>query len=275
MSDAQTIPVDAHAMIIGAMKCGTTSLYDYLCCHPQICPATMKEPEYFSEHQGHGLDVANYNDLFQFDCLKHRYTLDGSTGYTKFPSEQNVAKRIFDSGIRPKLIYLMRNPFDRIESHFNFKADAKNWSLELLDEHLIMTCDYFLQLEQYRQHFQIDNILLLDFDDLKNKPADVVGRTFDFLGIDRSHSPTVYDVKNQTNYRSNLERTLRKIGAEKLLRFLPRSIKVSLTSIAGRLSKIEKRRLTKDERNVVFKRLEVGMKGLNDTYGFNPEKWGF
>lgn len=33
------IPVDAYALIIGAMKCGTSSLYDYLQGHPEICPA--------------------------------------------------------------------------------------------------------------------------------------------------------------------------------------------------------------------------------------------
>lgn len=30
-------------LIIGAMKCGTTSLYHYLCEHPNIVPAREKE----------------------------------------------------------------------------------------------------------------------------------------------------------------------------------------------------------------------------------------
>ncbi len=54
------IPKDAHVMIIGAMKAGTSSLYDYLLEHPAICPAVTKEPEFFSEHQGHGVEAADY-----------------------------------------------------------------------------------------------------------------------------------------------------------------------------------------------------------------------
>lgn len=42
-----TIPHDRYLLIIGAMKCGTSSLYDYLSGHPQLCPALIKEPEYF------------------------------------------------------------------------------------------------------------------------------------------------------------------------------------------------------------------------------------
>ena len=89
------IPKDAHAMIIGAMKCGTGSLYSYLSGHPQICPAITKEPEFFSENQGHGVEIENYKDLFFYDDSIHKYTLDGSTGYTKYPSEPNVPKNIY------------------------------------------------------------------------------------------------------------------------------------------------------------------------------------
>ena len=32
-----------HFLIIGAQKCGTTSLYNYLIQHPQVCAASQKE----------------------------------------------------------------------------------------------------------------------------------------------------------------------------------------------------------------------------------------
>jgi hypothetical protein len=89
------IPRDAYAIIIGAMKCGTSSLYSYLQNHPEICPAIIKEPEFFSENQGHGVQVDNYNDLWSFDCSVHKYTLEALTGYTKYPLEPNVPKNIF------------------------------------------------------------------------------------------------------------------------------------------------------------------------------------
>ena len=80
-------------MIIGAMRCGTTSLFNYLAEHPEICPAINKEPEYFSENQGHKVQVDNYNDLWPYYNSNHKYVLEASTGYTKYPVEKGVAKR--------------------------------------------------------------------------------------------------------------------------------------------------------------------------------------
>jgi len=74
---------DAYDIIIGAMKCGTSSLYSYLLDHPQICPPIVKEPEFFSENQAHGVQVDNYSDLWSFDDTVHKYALEASTGYTK------------------------------------------------------------------------------------------------------------------------------------------------------------------------------------------------
>ena len=81
---------DAYVMIIGAMKCGTSSLYEYLIEHPQICPCAIKEPEFFSACQPHGYDangrrvkdhIARYDDLWAFDAARHRYALEASTGH--------------------------------------------------------------------------------------------------------------------------------------------------------------------------------------------------
>ncbi|MFC4258675.1 hypothetical protein ACFOZ5_06455 [Marinobacter lacisalsi] len=79
------IPRDRYLLIIGAMKCGTSSLYDYLCGHPDLCPALTKEPEYFSSHQRHGVNVGRYEQLWTFDSRFHQYAMEASTGYAKFP----------------------------------------------------------------------------------------------------------------------------------------------------------------------------------------------
>ena len=57
------IPEDRYALIIGAMKCATTSLFSYLAEHPAIAPAKIKEPEFFSRNQAHRAQVARYEDL--------------------------------------------------------------------------------------------------------------------------------------------------------------------------------------------------------------------
>lgn len=39
--------IDNFGLIIGTMKGGTTSLFNYLAQHPQVCPCSNKEPDFF------------------------------------------------------------------------------------------------------------------------------------------------------------------------------------------------------------------------------------
>jgi hypothetical protein len=183
------IPVDRYLLIIGAMKCGTSSLFEYLGAHPEICPAVSKEPEFFSENQGHGVRVERYFELWDFDSTVHKYALEASTGYSKYPAVSNVPKRIFDYGLRPKFLYIIRNPIDRIVSHYNFLEGTKSWNLQITDDHLINTSNYFLQLEQYREFFPLEDIMVLDFDELRDDPKSLLRRIYGFLGLSLSHFP--------------------------------------------------------------------------------------
>jgi hypothetical protein len=56
---ADKIPKEAYAIIIGSMKCGTTSLYNYLQGHPEIYPSITKEPAFFTENHPHAVQVDN------------------------------------------------------------------------------------------------------------------------------------------------------------------------------------------------------------------------
>src|SRR5687768_13322685 len=42
-------------LVIGGMRCGTTSLFHHLAAHPQITPALGKELNYFTLHYGNGV----------------------------------------------------------------------------------------------------------------------------------------------------------------------------------------------------------------------------
>lgn len=62
------IPQNAYLLIIGAMKSGTSTLYNHIAKHPQICPCIdHKEPEFFSSYQNHGTKVKKYEDLWKFN----------------------------------------------------------------------------------------------------------------------------------------------------------------------------------------------------------------
>lgn len=275
---ADTIPTDAHAMIIGAMKCGTSSLYAYLKGHPQICPSDVKEPEFFSQNQKHGVSVAAYSELFHFDASVHRYTLEASTGYTKYPEEPNVPQRIRDYGLQPKLIYIIRNPFDRIESHFSYMVQRDpSWKLDVDSDHLIHTSSYFLQLERFRSHFPLEDMLVLDFDDLRQDPADLLRRVYEFLDLPHTYFPDTYQVVNATRNptASSVTKAVRDSRMASVVDWVPKPLKKAGKRLLSRTLPVKKRRLTADERNLIRSRLKSDVNALMDTYGLDVNSWGF
>ena len=46
--------------IIGANKCGTSSLYRYIVANPQVLPCAIKEPNFFGQHSA--AYIANHID---------------------------------------------------------------------------------------------------------------------------------------------------------------------------------------------------------------------
>jgi hypothetical protein len=270
------IPKDAYVIIIGAMKCGTSSLYSYLQNHPQIIPAVIKEPEFFSENQGHGFKVDNYSDLWHFDGSIHKYALEASTGYTKYPQEPNVPKNIFKYGISPKFIYIIRNPFDRIISHFNFMKRKGSWKSNIDDKHLISTSNYSLQLDQYRKYFPLEDLLILDFDELRDNPSQLLQKIYNFLHLSYNYFPEEYKVKNRTLIESKFERKLRDLKFHPaFFSYVPKPLKQTGKNLLYRISSPDKDILTDVERKFVYDELKEGMAILHDVYGFNVYKWGF
>ncbi len=264
-------------MIIGAMKCGTTSLFDYLAGHPEICPSRIKEPEYFSEHQQHKAEIDSYEQLWDFDLETHKYALEASTGYTKYPQETDVPGRIFASGLRPKFIYIVRNPFERVESHFNFATRRRApWHLTVESDQPINLCRYSLQLKQYRKFFSADDILVLDFDELRQDPKTLLLKIYRFLGISESWFPEEFAIKNPMRLESRFAQRLRKSKFGHLLGATPEWLQKSVWGTLAAFAPAPKKRiLSREDREVVHRRLADEMHELNSEYGIDVAKWGF
>lgn len=278
---------DEYVLIIGAMKCGTSSLFRYLAPHPEICPSTHKEPEYFSENQSHGVTCSNYNDLWDFDDSNHRYRLEASTGYTKYPGEKNVPKRIHDYGIQPKFIYIVRDPFDRIESRLNFMVHdlGMDGPIEVSDN-IVFESNYFLQLERYLEFFPIERLLVIDFDELKTEPQVVLSRIYDFLQISKDFFPKRYGIHNQTNLPGSTRagRLLKSLDSNWVLRRLPTSAKgvgeqivrkFILKAPQGAKSVLRTEVLSDSQREEIYNLLKDDMVMFQEKYGIDVKKWGF
>ncbi len=257
-------------MIIGAMKCGTTSLYEYLKDHPAFALPKVKEPEYFSQHW----ELGPYAEVFEPFTKSHTYALDASTGYTKYPMREGVPKRIYDYGLQPKFIYLVRNPFDRIESHHNFISRFEYWNETIEADALVAISKYHFQLQQYRSFFPKEDFLILDFGQLQRDPKAVLLKVYAFLGMGDSHIPSNFGIHNKTEIDAQVERSLRsKVGG--VLPFLPESVKQLGKRLLKRGRPIAKVQLTDAQRSRVHDKLRDDMLRFQEEYGFDVSDWGF
>jgi len=277
---------EQHVIIIGAMKAGTTSLYSYLAAHPRICPCKLKEPEFFSTSQGHGKAVRHYDSLWDFNPDKHAYKIEASTGYTKYPSEQGVPQRMWDYGLRPHLIYVVRDPIARIESQMSHMRvihgdDAGN---PLATEYVSVS-RYYTQLAQY-QHVFGDALRLhiVDFDMLRESPKVVLRQCLDFLGLSSDAELAVVGKQFNATQTSFVDLLLGKLRGSKWVNYIfsgerRRTLQKIVRGIlpaARRLSPAgDKVRIAPHEKAQLRERLQNEMDAFQKEYGFDVSKWGF
>ena len=102
-------------IIIGAMKCGTTSLHRYLDLHPEIIMSGQKGLNFFIPERNWGKGVDWYRPNFKGNAL---VSGEASPNYTNFPDFKGVAGCMHPIGPNARLIYMVRDPVDRILSHY-------------------------------------------------------------------------------------------------------------------------------------------------------------
>ena len=172
--------------IIGAMKCGTTTLAAQLGAQDGVFVTTPKEPEFFSEDANYARGMDWYASLYQ-GAAPGDLTGEGSTGLTKLPTHPEAAARLHAANPEARLIYLMRDPVERAVSHY-----IHEWSqgvvsgdlddaLERLPE-IAAYSRYDEQLAPWRALFGADAVLCLRMEDMKADPQAVLDRVAAHLG---------------------------------------------------------------------------------------------
>lgn len=185
-----------YVIIIGAMKSGTTTLFDMLARHPEIAPARWKEPGFFAFEDIWARGFDWFDGLFDFDPARHVYRLEASTDYTKAPFVQGVWERMTaQPDVEVRLIYLIRDPLRRLESHARHVQIA---GCELgkqpspradhsLDHGLsavnLATSSYAAQLDMYPEALAEGRLHCLTLEELKATPEASMARLWDFLDL--------------------------------------------------------------------------------------------
>lgn len=191
-ADATPSIPDPHRMpnviVIGAMKAGTTSMHAYLDVHPDVSVSTEKEMRFFSDPGA--LDwVGRYQSHFPTGT---RYRVESSPHYTKFPVIPGVVDRMADLVPDAKLIYLVRDPVERIVAEYveqvQWHAIHGTLEEELADateptHALLASSRYATQLEEFLRRFPAEQVLVVDLADLGADVTGTMARTFAFLDL--------------------------------------------------------------------------------------------
>lgn len=221
-------------ILVGAMKCGTTSLHQYLGAHPQICVSDPKEPNFFLERTEQDLDW--YRRCFRDEALEYG---EASTNYTKYPTFQGVPERMH--GLLPdlKLLYLVRDPVERALSHYAHNRAAGRESRPVKEafrpveeSHYLQTSRYHAQISRYLDYYPPERVRVVESERLRNERMRVLRDLFAFLGVstdvdaaafaDEYHTTSGKLRPGVSNFiqRSVLGRTLRAVGQA----LLPQSV---------------------------------------------------
>ena len=208
--------------LIGAAKSGTTSVAKYLDEHPEIYVSKPKEPNYFAFEPGSRPSCRGPADpeiLFE-QLLKYTVTAPkeyaslfadchGETAIgeasVRYLYEREVPTRIADYAPNAKLIVLLRDPIERLHSHYHMNARlhlepeplvgalaAEDQRVEQgwgWDWHYRRVGLYAEQLKRWFQIFDREQVLVLFHADLKNKPQVTLQSIFRHLEVTTNFQP--------------------------------------------------------------------------------------
>jgi hypothetical protein len=203
------VPAHPNFFILGAPKCGTTALSEYLREHPRAFVSQPKEPHYFCEDFDYYYapgrrSEEHYLRLFDAAGPEHLAVGEASVWYLySADAARNIAA--FDPAARA--VVMVRNPVDLVpslHSQLLYMLDedepdvARAWELQdarARGERLPprVRVPEFLQygeaarlgaqLRRVHEHLPSEQVLVLVFDDLRADTGAVYRRVLDFLGL--------------------------------------------------------------------------------------------
>ncbi len=214
-------------IIIGAQKCGTTSLYNYLIQHPLIIPSWKKEVHFFDNNFHKGFTFYKsffptkiYKNILRRIYKKRVITGEASPYYIFHP---HAYKRIHSLLPNIKLILLLRNPVERALSHYYHEVNngrenlsfeqaiekeserlrgelekmlenENYYSFNLQNYSYVSRGIYIDMIKKWHQNFSKDLILIIKSEDFFENPSKVLKEVFEFLDLPN------YNLKQYQNF---------------------------------------------------------------------------
>ena len=191
-------------LVIGAAKCGTTSLCKLLGEHPDVFVSDPKEPHYFSSEIENPSRQSAYEELFRGAKGKGAVG-EGSVSYSLPKVIERAAMNIHRFIPMCKLIYMVRHPISRIESDWRMRRHERRTPKSINEavrkqENLLEIGMYWKNLSVYRSLFPDDQILILFLEDFSRNPHHELERCYEHISVSTSFRPNnAFRPRNASN----------------------------------------------------------------------------
>jgi hypothetical protein len=246
-------------IIGGAPKCGTTALWGYLNEHPEVFLSPFKEPRFFTEIEGElekGIigsgpsragtyfrGLAWYERRFQGHAGE-KAVGEATTDYFAAPDAAELIRRHIPD---VRLIFMLRDPVDRMFSHY---WEERRLGCRFPDFHdMVRTghprLEYYAYVSSYRQHlerfadaFGRRQLLVLLASDLRSDPVRCLAQVCDFLQVNEAFAPASLGKTYNPQALPRvawLQRTILRAQGFRATRRLPDPIRLRLGRIRKRV----------------------------------------
>lgn len=218
-------------VVVGAQKCATTWLYDCLNEHREFTLRDSKNEDFYfggeAFNNSGGIEwyfsqFSKKNPQNKFGCVSVEYIEDS-----------NITSSLFDLNNELKVIFSLRNPFNRLVSAYKwyvrkaFIPDLPlNEGLKLLLDHynsrvsndnsefykdLIERSFYSYKIARFLKYFPKGQIKVILYDDIQDNPYSIVSNLYNFLGADSSFIPncitTIPKLNSDIKILNRIQRT--------------------------------------------------------------------
>lgn len=276
-----TDPSLPNFLIIGAGKCGTTSLWAYLNAHPQVGMSAIKEPSFFSMDEVWARGTDWYRKLYAGRTASPARG-EASNSYSATETYPETIERIAATLGTPRLIYITRHPADRTESDWMQRSKIEDVSFADFirtdplhaDKNMYLRC-----FERYAARFGEDNILVLFYDDLRQTPEELLKRVCTFLGVDDGFA---FDTDTRHGQSTKARSFLFGLGSLRRTRLyadasliLPEGLKQRLRGALSTTKEIARPVWTEVDRAWFRDRYEAPTRAFLERVGRDPQHWRF
>ncbi len=256
-------------IIVGAQKCGTTSLAGQLDQIDEICFCKEKEPHFFSKNKHWKKELEQYLELY--DSHGGQLLGEASTTYSFCDEYPAAISSLYEHNPDMKLIYLVRDPIARIESHFNHRLRNNKISRNVIIALGNYPCffersEYFRQIQHIRKTFPENQIKIIIFEQFIKEPRKILAEVLSFLDLPHEQLSKInFSPKNVSDaslkMSSSVMKALLKVIEKipfsyKLARWLPIKIKFSI-----------------EDKRVLWRALENDVQQLEEYLGQPLSLW--